>query len=44
MLDHRIRKRIANPEAMKDFTGMGYRFNPTLTKGDTWVFTRDEAP
>ena len=44
MSDYLIRQRITDPEGLKEFTGMGYRFNPTLTKGDTWVFTRDEAP
>ncbi|MBL6765685.1 MAG: peroxide stress protein YaaA [Verrucomicrobiae bacterium] len=41
MSDFMIRNRISDPEGLKDFTGMGYRFNPSLSKGDDWVFTRD---
>lgn len=37
-----IRQRIDDPEGLKDFDVDGYRFNSTLSQGDTWVFTRKE--
>ncbi len=42
MSDYLIRKRIAKPEGLKEFDGMGYAFQEELSKGDTWVFTRPE--
>lgn len=40
MSDYAIKEKITDPEALKDFKGMGYSFNEELTEGDTWVFTR----
>lgn len=40
MAGHIIRNRVTNPEQLKTFDAEGYAFNPTLSKGDTWVFTR----
>ncbi|SFH97747.1 peroxide stress protein YaaA [Modicisalibacter xianhensis] len=37
-----IHQRIDDPEGLKDFDVDGYRFNSTLSQGDTWVFTRKE--
>ncbi len=42
MSDYLVRHRINEPEALKEFKGLGYRFNPNLTKDDCWVFTRKE--
>ncbi|WP_136068906.1 peroxide stress protein YaaA [Modicisalibacter radicis] len=38
-----IRQRLDEPEGLKDFNVAGYRYNATLSQGDTWVFTREEA-
>ena len=35
-----IKNRIENPEEIKAFEEKGYVFNPNLTNGDEWVFTR----
>ena len=43
MSDYLIRNRISEPEGLKEFIGLGYRFNPNLTSDDNWVFTRKEA-
>lgn len=43
MCDFMIRNRIKKPEGLKDFTTDGYAFNESLSEGNTWVFTRDEA-
>ena len=40
MSDFAIKEKVSDPEALKDFKGMGYSFNEELTEGDTWVFTR----
>ena len=40
MSDYLIRHRISEPEGLKEFIGLGYRFNPKLTSDDNWVFTR----
>lgn len=40
MSDYIIKERISDPEGLKAFSGMGYSFNPTLSEGDNWVFTR----
>ncbi|MCG7601733.1 peroxide stress protein YaaA [Halomonas sp. McH1-25] len=37
-----IQQRVDDPEGLKEFDIDGYRFNPTLSQGDTWVFTRKE--
>jgi len=37
-----IRERIDEPEGLKKFKGMGYRFNKQLSVGDNWVFSRDK--
>lgn len=34
-----LRGRIAEPEMLKAFEWEGFRFDPTLSRGDTWVFT-----
>ena len=36
-----ISNRIEDPEGLKDFTAGGYAFNPALSEGDEFVFTRD---
>lgn len=36
-----IRNRIDKLEDLKEFKTGGYRFNPELSKGNTWTFTRD---
>nr|WP_299243773.1 peroxide stress protein YaaA [uncultured Halomonas sp.] len=38
-----IRNRVDSPDAIKTFDVAGYRFNSTMSEGDTLVFTRDEA-
>ena len=35
-----IRRRLADPELLKDFTGGGYAFDPEASQGDRWVFRR----
>ena len=40
MSDYLVRHRINKPEGLKEFKGLGYRFNENLTKNDNWVFTR----
>jgi len=35
-----IQNQLSDPEDIKDFNGDGYRFNKTLSKDKTWVFTR----
>jgi uncharacterized protein len=42
MSDYLIRHRIEDPEGLKKFKGLGYRYNRQLSAGDSWVFTRDE--
>lgn len=37
-----IQNRISDPEAIKAFNVAGYSFNPALSKGNDWVFTREE--
>ena len=43
MSDYLVRHRINKPEGLKEFKGLGYRFNQNLTKDDNWVFTRKEV-
>ncbi|WP_163560630.1 peroxide stress protein YaaA [Halomonas sp. NO4] len=38
-----IRQRLDDPEGLKEFDVAGYRFNATLSEGDTLVFTRAEG-
>ena len=42
MCDHMILNRLTKPEELKSFDRAGYRYNEALSKGNTWVFTRDE--
>jgi cytoplasmic iron level regulating protein YaaA (DUF328/UPF0246 family) len=35
-----IKNQLTNPEDIKGFDEEGYLFNPRLSKGDNWVFTR----
>jgi cytoplasmic iron level regulating protein YaaA (DUF328/UPF0246 family) len=35
---------LDRPEALKDFTGGGYRFAPGLSSDREWVFTRPQPP
>lgn len=37
-------KKISNPDDLKKFYYEGYQFNEGQSSGDTWVFTRDQAP
>ena len=43
MSDYIIRNRISEPDGLKEFKGMGYRFNQKLTSDDNWVFTPKES-
>jgi len=43
MSDYLVRHRINKPEGLKEFKGLGYRFNENLTINDNWVFTRKEV-
>lgn len=38
-----IQNRIDTPDAIQGFDLDGYQFNESLSSGDTWVFTRDQA-
>lgn len=38
-----ITGRLTDPESLKAFDVGGYRFNPTLSDGDRWAFTREHA-
>ena len=40
MSDYIVRNRVSEPDGLKEFKGMGYRFNQKLTTDDNWVFTR----
>ena len=42
MSDFLIRNRISQPEGLKEFDGLGYRFQPDQSQEDLWVFTRPE--
>ena len=39
-----IERRIDTPEALKDFTSEGYSFDATVSKPDSFVFTRPQPP
>ena len=43
MSDYLVRHRVSEPERLKEFKGLGYRFNLNLSSDDNWVFTRKEA-
>ncbi len=34
---------ITNPEGLRDFSLEGYRFDPEMSEGDRWVFTRPDS-
>ena len=42
MADYIIRSRLKKAGDLKGFDRAGYRFNESLSEGNTWVFTRDE--
>lgn len=44
MCDLMIRERLTKPTGLKRFNCAGYRFNPGLSEGNTWTFTRDGPP
>jgi len=35
-----ITNKISDPEQIKDFDVDGYAYNPALSEGDNWVFSR----
>ena len=37
-----IQNRLAAPESLKEFTVDGYRFNPEISTGAKWIFTRNQ--
>ena len=39
-----VENRIDTPEGLKAFNIDGYTFDATLSKGDTWVFSRPQPP
>ena len=43
MARHIFQKQWTNPEDLKQFTGMGYAYDPNLSSADDWVFTRDAS-
>jgi cytoplasmic iron level regulating protein YaaA (DUF328/UPF0246 family) len=43
MADFVIRHRLARPEPLQAFTGLGYAFRPDLSTADRWLFTRPAA-
>jgi cytoplasmic iron level regulating protein YaaA (DUF328/UPF0246 family) len=40
MVNYIIRKRLENPEGLKDFSDEGYRFDKDLSSESSWVFLR----
>ena len=44
MSDYIVRNRVSDPDGLKEFKGLGYRFNKKLTRDENWVFTRKESP
>lgn len=44
MSAYAIKKGITDPAKLKRFNWEGYQYSKELTKGDQWVFTRDEPP
>ena len=43
MARHIVQNQWTNPEDLKQFTGMGYAYDPNLSSADNWVFTRDAS-
>ena len=43
MARHIVQNQWTNPEDLKQFTGMGYAYDPNLSSADDWVFTRDSS-
>jgi len=43
MCRYAIKNQISDAEQLKEFDLAGYQFDETLSKGDSWVFTRKEA-
>lgn len=43
MARHIIHNQWTNPEDLKQFSGMGYAYDPNLSSADHWVFTRDTS-
>ena len=43
MARHIVQHQWTNPEDFKQFTGMGYAYDPNLSSADDWVFTRDAS-
>ncbi|MEK9670973.1 MAG: peroxide stress protein YaaA [Rhodospirillaceae bacterium] len=39
-----ITDRVEKADGLKDFTGLGYKFQPKLSDGGQWVFTRKQPP
>lgn len=39
-----IQNKLTHPEDIKEFDLEGYTFNPELSEGDNWTFTRDKRP
>ena len=44
MARHIIRNRVMDVERIKAYDGDGYRFAPTESTADQWVFLRDKRP
>jgi uncharacterized protein len=42
MSAYAIRNRVTEPEALKAFNLGGYAYNPALSRGQEWVYTRDK--
>lgn len=38
-----IENRVDDPEGLKDFDADGYEYRPDLSKGESWVFTREQG-
>ena len=41
MARHIVTERLTEPDALRDFTAGGYRYDPDLSEGDTFTFLRD---
>ena len=44
MVRYAADNQVTDVEQLKSFDYAGYAFNPELSDGDNWVFTRDHAP
>lgn len=42
MAAHIVRKKITDPQKLKTFDSEGYTYNDKLSKGNKWVFTRED--